>query len=72
MLHNNLPPNAQRNSGEDAEDAVTLEMLNEDGPQTERVEIKAPLVKKSVLQYNPLPPKKTVPKAFDFQTTKRT
>jgi hypothetical protein len=45
----------------------TLEINNAvDGPQTERVENKAPLVRKSVLQYNPLPPKKTVPKAFDF------
>lgn len=68
MLNSNLPPNAIRNLDLDG---TTLEVPAADGPQTERVVLKPPPVKKSVLQYNPLPPKKTVPQNFDFQTAKR-
>ena len=69
MLNSNLPPNTIRNL--DIEGGSTLEVPAEDGPQTERVVLKPPPVKKSVLQYNPLPSKKTVPQNFDFQTAKR-
>lgn len=68
MLNSNLPPNAIRNL--DLEGTL-VEVPAEDGPQTERVVLKPPPVKKSILQYNPLPPKKTVPLNFDFQTAKR-
>lgn len=44
MLNGNLPPGAQQRTNED-----TLEIPAEDGPQTERVTLKAPPIKKSVL-----------------------
>ena len=70
MLNRNLPPNAIRTL--DLDGVGSLEAPAADGPQTERVVLKQPPpIKKSVLQYNPMPPKKTVPQNFDFQTAKR-
>ena len=46
MLNSNLPPNAIRNLDLDV---TTLEVPAADGPQTERVVLKPPPVKKSVL-----------------------
>ena len=61
MLQGNLTGSASRMQAEG-----TFEMPLEDGPQTERVVGQLPLVKKSVIHTNLVPPKKTVPQTFEF------